>query len=316
VNEKKKEEMPAKPMGAGLDEEIGYTEELLSRIEPDEKLMVYADIREKANLLREMLEDNLEHMKTSEDPDAKVGHKTGDSWFFGYKTHLGMLEEGIIAAATVTSGEKHDGKYLKELVEKSKGAGLDIKAVIGDGAYSEKDNIEYAKGRFKLVSKLMPAISRGLRKEEDKFEYNKDAGMYVCPEGHMATSKVRRHNKQKERSENPRMVYYFDTEKCRHCAQREGCYKAGAKSKTYSVSMISEPHKEQLAFQESEEFKMLSKRRYKIEAKNGELKNRLGYRKAESCGIQAMRIQGATALFAANLKRIIKLIDEKEKKTA
>jgi hypothetical protein len=80
--------------------------------------------------------------------------------------------------------------------------------------------------------------------------------------------------------------------------------------------MISEPHKEQLAFQESEEFKRLSRRRYKIEAKNGELKNRLGYRKAESCGIQAMRIQGAAALFAANLKRIIKLIDEKEKKTA
>jgi hypothetical protein len=318
VNENKKEEMPSKPTGGGLDEEIGYTEKLLGMIEPDGHLMMYADIKEKANLLREMLEDNLEHLKTSEDPDAKVGHKTEDSSFFGYKTHLGMLEEGIIAAATITSGEKHDGKYLKGLVEKSKKAGLDIKAVIGDGAYSEKDNIEYAngEGKFKLVSRLMPAVSRGLRKEEDKFEYNKDAGMYVCPAGHMATSKVRRHNKQKERSENPRMVYYFDTEKCRHCAQREGCYKAGAKSKSYSVSMISEPHKEQLAFQESEEFKILSKRRYKIEAKNGELKNRLGYRKAESCGMQAMRIQGATALFAANLKRIIKLIGEKEKKTA
>jgi hypothetical protein len=318
INEKKKEEMPAKPTGGGLDEEIEYTEKLLGMIEPDGQLMMYADIKEKANLLREMLDDNLEHLKTSEDPDAKVGHKTEDSSFFGYKTHLGMLEEGIIAAATITSGEKHDGKYLKELVEKGKKAGLDIKVVIGDGAYSEKDNIEYAngEGKFKLVSKLMPAISRGLRKEGDKFEYNKDAGMYVCPAGHMATSKVRRHNKQKERSENPRMVYYFDTEKCRHCAQREGCYKAGAKSKTYSVSMISEPHKEQLAFQESEEFKTLSKRRYKIEAKNGELKNRLGYRKAQSRGMQAMRIQGATALFAANLKRIIKLIDEKEKKAA
>jgi transposase len=122
VDEKKKEEMPAKPTGGGLDEEIEYTEELLGRIEPDGQLMMYADIKEKANLLREMLDDNLEHLKTSEDPDAKVGHKTEDSSFFGYKTHLGMLEEGIIAAATVTSGEKLDGKHLKGLVEKSKKA--------------------------------------------------------------------------------------------------------------------------------------------------------------------------------------------------
>lgn len=316
ADEKKKDGMPTKPTGRNLDEEISYTKELLEKTESDKRLMMYADVREKANLLREMLDDNLEHLQTSEDPDAKVGHKTEDSSFFGYKTHLAMTEERIITAATITSGEKHDGKYLKTLVEKSKEAGLEIDAVIADSAYSEKDNIEYAEGKFRLVSRLIPAVSRGLRKDEDKFEYNKDAGMYVCPAGHMAIKKAYHHNKKKECKENPRTVYYFDTERCKHCAQRKGCYKDGAKIKSYSVSIISEPHKAQLTFQESEQFKKLSKQRYKIEAKNGELKNRLGYGKAESSGIQAMRIQGATALFAANLKRIITLTDEKTKKTA
>ena len=32
------------------------------------------------------LEDHEEHLKYSQDPDAKVGHKTADSSFFGYKT--------------------------------------------------------------------------------------------------------------------------------------------------------------------------------------------------------------------------------------
>ena len=50
--------------------------------------------------------------------------------------------------------------------------------------------------------------------------------------------------------------------------QKEGCYKDGAKSKTYSVTIKSDIHKSQIAFQESEYFKEKSKERYKIEAKN------------------------------------------------
>jgi hypothetical protein len=107
------------------------------------------------------------------DPDAKVGHKTADSSFFGYKTHLAMNEERIITAATITTGEKSDGKELQTFIEKSKSAGMEVEAVIGDTAYSEKDNIEYSKGNgIKLVSKLNPLITQGARKKEDELEFN------------------------------------------------------------------------------------------------------------------------------------------------
>ncbi|QCT03747.1 transposase IS4 family protein [Paenibacillus algicola] len=46
--------------------------------------------------------------------------------------------------------------------------------------------------------------------------------------------------------------------------------------KTYSVTIISGVHAEQMAFQESEAFKEKAKERYKIEAKNSELKHRHG----------------------------------------
>ena len=49
-----------------------------------------------------------------------------------------MTPERIITAATITSGEKHDGKQLQKLVEKSQANGIKVEAVIGDGAYSEK----------------------------------------------------------------------------------------------------------------------------------------------------------------------------------
>ena len=53
--------------------------------------------------------------------------------------------------------------------------------------------------------------------------------------------------------------------------------------------------------------------RYKIEAKNAELKNNYGYDKATACGKIVITIQGATTLFLANMKRIIKLNEEKNK---
>ncbi|GAA0470576.1 hypothetical protein GCM10008935_28120 [Alkalibacillus silvisoli] len=49
-----------------------------------------------------------------------------------------------------------------------------------------------------------------------------------------------------------------------------------------------------------------------IEAKNSELKHRHGYDQATDSGLFGMEIQGATTIFVANLKRIIKLIDQKE----
>ena len=50
-----------------------------------------------------------------------------------------------------------------------------------------------------------------------------------------------------------------------------------------------------------------------IEAKNAELKNNYDYGNANACGKIGITIQGATTLFLANIKRIIKLEEEKNK---
>jgi hypothetical protein len=69
---------------------------------------------------------------------------------------------------------------------------LEIDTVIGDMAYSEKENIMYsATNEIQLVAKLNPLIIQGKRKKEDEFEFNKDAGMYVCKAGHLAIRRAR-----------------------------------------------------------------------------------------------------------------------------
>ncbi|KGX83800.1 hypothetical protein N784_15970, partial [Pontibacillus litoralis JSM 072002] len=121
---------------------------------------------------------------------------------------------------------------------------------------------------LQLILKLNPQITHGVRTKEDEFEFNKDAGMSVCKAGHLAIRKAR--TGKKSQGKNQKHTYYFDVEKCKVCPLREGCYKEGAKSKTYSISIKSTEHKEQEAFQNSEKFKMKAKSRYKIEAKNSE----------------------------------------------
>lgn len=307
INENMKEKFPKKVDNGYLEDEIEYCRKLIDAVNENEAISSYPKVKEKLNLLQELVADNLEELELSKDTEAKVGHKTADTSFFGYKTHIAMTEERIITAAVVTSGEKADGKELVPLVEKSKEAGIEVENVIGDTAYSEKGNIEYAKKEeIKLVSKLHPLVSQGARKNEERFEFNKDAGMYVCKQGHMAVSKTKHWNKKE--NENPRMIYQFDVEKCKICPQKEGCYKEESKTKSYSVSIKATEHLEQMEFQESEYFNQKAKERYKIEAKNSELKNRHGYDTASSSGLIGMQIQGATTIFVVNLKRIITLL--------
>ena len=306
-----KDILPAKNTDDNLEHELAYTQSLLDKVSEDKILIHIPKIQERLNLLKETLEDIQDHYTTSKDKDARVGHKTRDDHFFGYKSHIAMTPERIITAATITSGERGDGPQLPELVEKSRQNGIEVDTVIGDTAYSGDSNLKQAQEEgYRIVAKVNPAISQGFRSESEQWEYNKDAGMYICPAGHIATRKARQGKKNQQG--NQTLTYYFDVEKCKTCALREGCYRAGAKYKTYSVTIKTDTQQEQLAFQETSEFKEIYRNeRYKIEAKNAELKNVLGYARAESYGIEAMQMQGAITMFAANIKRIIKLMAAK-----
>lgn len=308
VDENMKDRLPEKNASGELEKELAYCKELEKCIESDQTLSLIPAVKEKLNLLKETVEDTQENCILSKDTDAKTGHKSVDSKFFGYKTHLAMTEERIITAAVVTSGEKGDGPELPMLVKISQDNGIQVETVIGDSAYSGKENLKLKDKddqNIKIVAKLNPAITQGCRKGEDRFDYNKDADMFVCPAGHLATRKARQG--KKDSGTNQTNTYYFDVEKCKACPLRDGCYKPGAKTKSYSVSIKSSLHQEQLIFQESEYYKEKSKHRYKIEAKNSELKNVHGYDRAIAYGINSMQMQGALAIFTVNLKRILKL---------
>ena len=248
-DDKVKESLPEKNEDNDLGHELKYTRDLVDAVSSNAVLSNVPQIKERLNMLKEVADDIEDHYTTSKDTDARIGHKSEEDSFFGYKTHIAMSDERIITAAIVTSGEKGDGPQLEELVRQNPENGMEVETVVGDTAYSGKDNIILSQDEengFELVAQLHPVISHGFRKEEDKFEFNKDAGMFVCPAGHMAVRKAC----QGKRSQgvNRTMVYFFDVDKCRNCSRQKGCYKEGASSKSYSVQIKSEELKRQESF--------------------------------------------------------------------
>lgn len=161
--------MPEKNATNELEKELAYCRELEKFIESDQTLSLIPAVKEKLNLFKETIEYTQENYTLSKDSDARTGHKSADSSFFGYKTHLAMTEERVITAAVVTSGEKGDGPELPKLLEMSQNNGI--------------------------VAKMNPSIAQGFRKDEDRFDYNKDAAMFVCPAGHLAIRKARQGKK-------------------------------------------------------------------------------------------------------------------------
>lgn len=138
-----------------------------------------------------------------------------------------MTEERIITAAVVASGEKGDSPELPKLIEISKENGIDVDTIIGDAAYCGKENLKLTSNQsIQIVAKLNSIITQGTRKDEDKFDYNKDADMFVCPAGHMAIRKGL--HCKKNVGANRVQTYYFDVEKCKSCPLKEGVLQRGS----------------------------------------------------------------------------------------
>ena len=106
------------------------------------------------------------------------------------------------------------------------------------------------------------------------------------------------------------MEYTFDKKKCEGCPHKDKCALGNRKHKTYMISIQSNLHKEQKEFEETEYFKdKMRNERYKIEAKNSEVKEAHGLKRSKYMGLAKTRIQSYISCIVVNIKRIIKIME-------
>lgn len=300
---------PKKPDDfADIQAEIKYSDELIEALS-NKKDDLNSTIEKELQRVKAFLETSpkSDYSQSVVDPDAKTGYKSKENSFFGYKTHIAMTDDRFISALEVTSGEAGDGKLLPKLIEKSKKAGIEVKEVLGDCAYGGKDNLEYLKEKeITAYMKLNPLVTDSQRKTDLGMVYNKDAGAMQCRAGHLSIKSKVHQNKGCNR--NPRTIYWFDVEKCKSCLLQEGCYKKGTKTRSYCETLKCETHWKHAEFQETDEFKNRIKDRYKIEAKNGEMKSSHGLGTCTYRGLFGMQLQSYFTAITVNIKRMIKIL--------
>ena len=158
-----------------------------------------------------------------------------------------------------------------------------------------------------MITKSNPVIATAADPKNDGFEYNKDAATMQCPACELAMRLEKRTGKY----DNQVWSYYFSKKKCAKCPLVGSCKVGLSKTKTYNVTITSERNQKRLEFQKSEYFAERLKIRYRIEEKNGELKQAHGLRTAESMSLEAMRLQMFFTAFAVNIKRMVKLMERK-----
>lgn len=222
--------------------------------------------------------DKIREIRSKDDEDARFGHKTPSSTFYGYKNHLAMTEERLIAGISVTPGGEPDGQQLPGLIEKAQKNGIEVTEVIGDMAYVSEDNVDACGEKITLIAKTNPAAAAAAEaKLEEGFSFNKDAKMLQCPAGELAM----RVEKREAKNGNQYRNYVFSKKKCEKCPLKGQCKVGKWKTHSYSITQAREKNRSRLEFEASEEFQERLKIRHRIEEKNGELKEAHGLGRAD-----------------------------------
>lgn len=141
------EKFPEKPsVEADLNEEIAYTEELLSVLKEDITNCGDKKIQKLSGKIEELLKtQKIREIRSKDDEDARFGHKTPTR---------------LIAGIHVTSGGAPDGQQLPELIEKSKKNGIEVTEVVGDMAYVSEENLDACGEEIALIARTNSAVEQ------------------------------------------------------------------------------------------------------------------------------------------------------------
>ena len=250
-------------------------------------------------------------VRSLQDKDARVGNKTKEKQFFGYKAEFIMTTKSkIITAVTVQPGNYRDGNEANALIEQTMKSGLEPKHFCGDKSYFRPD----------ILNKLdeihavpyIPVSACSYRINEERFAYQKDSDQWICCMGNESISK-----KHIRTGRGPAYQYTFQKEQCRNCPLRKECIgTAGGIAKRLHVGLHTSELYEYSQWTKTKAFLDGYRLRAAIEPKNAELKRFHGLARAKGYGLKSVTLQAKLTALAVNLKRIVKLLNEKQKETA
>lgn len=297
---------------------------LISEVKKDAALMGHRRVVKEVALLEQILterrdeyfdEDNQKlkkpdvekvkgKMVSPVDPDVCWGAKSDKVFFAGYKVETNMDHgNNLVTAVTVEKGNHSEEKNAAPLLQSQKenigivplaftadakyGYGdtrLQLKALGVQGLYIPEAKVKYKEGRFSI------------------YDFEPFQGWnLICPAGLPAQAMTPVESKLS-------FEYRWNDLLCQGCDLRERCTGSQEKGRRVLMTFTHPEHREALKFQATAEYvTVLHAERYKIEAKQADMKRWHGLRRARYWKLWRVRIQAYLTAMAVNLKRWWKL---------
>lgn len=251
------------------------------------------------------------HTHTSRtDPEASLAHKKGAPQKLKYKIHNCIdADSRIIIDTHVTSGKVHDSQVCLErlsfLKEERK---YPLSQVIADRAYGSLDILLSLKE--KRITTYIPLFSSRSGSQNERWEnftYYKQGDYFICPEGAILAGTDKHYNNLK--------AYFSKASDCQRCPQESSCQATKRSSHSrYIRRNIHQEFLEEVMKEMTQPIfaEKMRERRWKIEGLFAEAKNNHGLARAKYRGRGKVQIQAFMTAAIQNLKRVMRMIPDKE----
>lgn len=258
---------------------------------------------------QEELKDKGINEISTTDPDSRLMavNNNGVDVCYNVQTVVDSKHSLVVDCNVINSPTDHG--QLSEMASRAKELFQvdDIKALADKGYYNADDLKICEKEKIiTYVSKQVFSNSTGEREfYSDKFEYNKEKNVYVCPAGYEL--KCVRTKAIDEKTKN---LSYKNKEACSGCEYKDKCTK-NKKGRTITRS-IDQDFLDTVDQRTSENKELYKTRQMIVEHPFGTIKRGWGLSYFLTRGIESVKTEASLAFLAYNMKRIINILGIKE----
>lgn len=237
---------------------------------------------------------------STNDPDARHGHKTSCKLIKGYKGHFTVSEQEIVTSVAVTPANSSDTAPVESMVGDLTKRDICPKKLPADCAYGGADFRADMEAQGIEVLAKVPKPPKNGRFPKAEFDIKLGARTVTCPAGETTYQ----YREWKDPQGRLAKAFQFSPRQCSTCSLRARCIPDTERSRT--VQLHFNEHQLQKAKEKAAEpsFSEEMKRRLVVERVQGRL---------QSYGLKASRYFGlrktlAQALFTATANNIWRLI--------
>jgi IS5 family transposase len=237
---------------------------------------------------------------SSNDPEARHGHKTSCRLIKGYKGHFTVSEYEIVTSVAVTPANAPDTAPVELMVEDLKEHDVCPKVMPADCAYGGADFRAQMEEKGIEVLAKVPKPPKSERFSKADFDVNPGRRTVTCP----ADQTTYTYSERKDSQGRPVKAFRFGQDQCSGCPLRGQCIPDSERSRTVQL------HFNECQLQKAREkaaqpdFRDEMKRRLVVERVQGRLQS-YGLSKSRYFGLRKTLGQ---AIYTATVNNIWRLI--------